>query len=98
MNNPYESPANSAPVPQVDPDSKYAACNKCQSVNAQLMKYTLWGGMIGPKMFTHVKCQTCGAKYNGKTGKSNLVSIILYQVISIPIVVIVVLLVLWVLR
>lgn len=45
------------------------------------ISWTLWGGFIGPKMLTHVRCQQCGNKYNGKTGKSNMTAIVLYNVI-----------------
>jgi len=37
--------------------------------------------MLGPKLLTHVKCQACGKKYNGKTGKENTTNIIIYSVV-----------------
>ena len=37
--------------------------------------------MLGPKMFTHVKCQSCGMKYNGKTGRDNTTNILIYSVV-----------------
>jgi len=57
---------------------QFASCPKCQNANAQQLSFTWWGGVIGPKLLTHVKCQTCGAKYNGKTGKNNTTNIIIY--------------------
>jgi predicted nucleic-acid-binding Zn-ribbon protein len=57
---------------------QFAQCPKCRNANAQQLSFTWWGGVIGPKLFTHVKCQTCGAKYNGKTGKNNTTNIIIY--------------------
>ena len=41
----------------------------------------MMGGVIGPKILKHVKCQSCGAKYNGKTGSYNTTAIIIYLVI-----------------
>lgn len=37
--------------------------------------------MIGPKILKHVKCGSCGAKYNGKTGKDNTVGIVIYTLV-----------------
>lgn len=36
---------------------------------------------MGPKILTHVKCEACGKKYNGKTGKDNSAYIAIYCVI-----------------
>ena len=60
--------------------SHFAPCPGCKQSVAERVSYTWWGGFIDPKMFTHVKCQSCGKKYNGKTGKDNLVNILLYTV------------------
>lgn len=57
---------------------QYAPCPKCQNADAQQVSFTWWGGVLGPKLFTHVKCQSCNAKYNGKTGKDNTVNILIY--------------------
>ena len=46
-----------------------------------MQKFTWWGGLIGPKLLTHVKCLACGKQYNGKTGKDNTNGIIIYCVI-----------------
>jgi hypothetical protein len=37
--------------------------------------------MLGPGLLSHVKCQVCGATYNGKTGRSNTGGIIVYSVV-----------------
>jgi transposase-like protein len=66
------------PVP-VQPQN--APCPKCGSTNAQKVGYTWWGGALGPAIFHHVKCNQCGATYNGKTGKSNVTAIIIYSVV-----------------
>ncbi len=57
---------------------QYAACPKCGQSNAKKVRYTFWGGALGPSLMTHVKCQSCGTEYNGKTGKSNQQNILLY--------------------
>ena len=57
---------------------QFAPCFKCQNSNAKQMSFTWWGGLIGPKILTHVKCQTCGNTYNGKTGKDNTTNIVIY--------------------
>lgn len=64
-----------SPVP-----SQNAPCPKCGSTDAKKVSYTWWGGFLGPKMFNHVKCNSCGTTYNSKTGKSNTPAIIIYNV------------------
>jgi hypothetical protein len=50
---------------------------------ATRIKWTLWGGMLGPRMFNHVKCVNCGTKYNGTTGQSNDTKIAIYLAVSL---------------
>jgi len=59
----------------------YAPCPKCNLATAERVKFTWWGGLIGPKILTHVKCNSCGVKYNGKTGRSNTKGIVVYSVV-----------------
>ena len=60
--------------------SEYVACPKCGGMSERL-KFTWWGGVLGPKILSHVKCGSCGYKYNGKSGKDNRTGIIIYSVI-----------------
>ena len=60
---------------------EYAPCPNCQQSNATQISFTWWGGMIGPRILSHVKCQSCGTTYNGKSGKSNIVGIIIYTIV-----------------
>jgi transposase-like protein len=60
----------------------YQPCPKCTSEQAEAIGFTWWGGIVGPKMFTHVKCTQCGTNYNGKTGKSNQQAIVIYVAVS----------------
>jgi len=46
------------------------------------VKYTWWGGVLGPKIFNLVKCNSCGAEYNGKTGKPSQQNMIVYLGVS----------------
>ena len=59
----------------------YAPCPKCRATAGEKLKFTWWGGILGPKLLTHVKCNACGFKYNGKTGKDNTTNIVIYSVV-----------------
>jgi hypothetical protein len=41
----------------------------------------LVGGVLGPKILTHVKCTVCGFKYNGKSGNDNTTGVIIYSAV-----------------
>ena len=60
----------------------YAPCPKCAAENANKVKFTWWGGALGPALFTHVKCWRCGTTFNGKTGKPNRNAIIIYSAVG----------------
>jgi hypothetical protein len=62
--------------------AQYAPCPKCGQTNATKVGFTWWGGALGPRMFSQVKCQNCGTEYNGKTGKSNQQAILIYLAVS----------------
>ncbi len=59
----------------------YAPCPQCGGTNSEKMRFTWWGGVLGPKILTHVKCPGCGKAYNGKTGKDNTTGIVIYSII-----------------
>jgi predicted nucleic-acid-binding Zn-ribbon protein len=61
--------------------NQYAPCPRCRQSAAEKVNFTWWGGLLGPKLFTHVKCLGCGNKYNGKSGKDNTTNIVIYSVI-----------------
>jgi hypothetical protein len=58
----------------------YAPCPNCAHDSAIPVKFTWWGGLLGPKLLNHVSCPHCGTKYNGATGASNTTRIVLYTV------------------
>lgn len=60
--------------------SNYVPCPKCGGT-AEKLKFTWWGGVLGPKILTHVKCRRCNHKYNGKNGGDNMTGIIIYSAI-----------------
>jgi ribosomal protein S27E len=60
------------------PAKKYKPCPKCGAEGARRVRWTAWGSFYGPAMFTHVVCPECGAGYNGKTGRSNIVPAIIF--------------------
>lgn len=69
MNNPY------------NPYSAYAPCPQCRASMASPVSYTWWGGFIGPRLMSHVRCGACGSAYNGKSGKPNTTAIAVYFVV-----------------
>jgi predicted Zn finger-like uncharacterized protein len=74
------------PADERAPKSKYAECPKCGARAAKRVKWTAWGSFYGPALLCHVRCQECGATYNGRSGRSNLIPAILF--VSLPLLVI----------
>ena len=72
----YPSPGGQAGT------GEYVPCPRCARPDPEKQKFTLWGGMLGPRMFSHVKCKWCGLTYNGKTGQSNQTNIIIYVAVT----------------
>ena len=60
--------------------TNYVPCPKCGG-NADRLKFTWWGGVLGPRLLSHVKCTKCNHKYNGKSGKDNTTGIVIYSAI-----------------
>jgi transposase-like protein len=61
--------------------SEYLPCPRCTRPDPEQIKFTWWGGVIGPRLFKHVKCNGCGLTYNGKSGQSNTTNIVVYSVV-----------------
>ena len=88
--NPYQPPQVPAGQPMFPPGAgsggtPFAPCPSCGNGYATKVSFTWWGGLIGPKLFSHVKCNRCGTAYNGKTGKSNTTNIVIYTVVLVVI-------------
>ena len=63
-------------VPEEDEDAPagdYKPCPRCGTSGASRVLFTFWGSFYGPALFCHVRCPECGATYNGRTGRSNLI-------------------------
>ena len=60
----------------------FAACPRCGTPDPEPVKFTWWGGAVGPRMFHHVRCRSCRNEYNGRTGLPNTGAIIGYQVVA----------------
>jgi hypothetical protein len=62
---------------------EYAVCPNCGCRgDAAPVGFTWWGGILGPKLFSHVKCNECGTCYNGKTGEYNTTRIAIYVAVT----------------
>jgi rubredoxin len=83
---PQSPPPNPAqPLPYAGPPSPYHSgivCPNCGMAAAKPVSFTMWGGVLGPKLLNHHKCEGCGFGFNGKTGKSNTGPIWIYRIVS----------------
>ena len=61
--------------------SESVPCPRCARPDPEQVKFTWWGGMLGPRLLKHVKCNGCGLTYNGKSGQSNTTNIVIYSVV-----------------
>jgi hypothetical protein len=73
LNNPYSAPTTS-------PSKVYSGdtCPQCKGTNVRAPKFTWWGGLLGPKVFHHRVCDSCGFAFNAKTGRSNKRAVAIY--------------------
>ena len=62
--------------------SIYKPCPKCSATGAERVIFSPWGGIVGPLILTHVRCQQGRTAYNGKTGRSNTTGIIIYATVA----------------
>jgi hypothetical protein len=62
----------------------YADCPNCDAPgDASPVGFTWWGGILGPRLLSHVRCNDCGTCYNGSSGKSNDTAILIYVLVSL---------------
>jgi hypothetical protein len=84
--NPYTPPQILETPPALPRNAKqFAPCPSCGNTFATPVSYTWWGGIIGPKLLSHVTCLRCSTAYNGKSGKSNNTAITVYVLVSLAI-------------
>ena len=60
---------------------EWAECPNCGAADATRVRWTWWGGLVGPMIINTVRCNDCGTKYNGVHGDSNTTRIVIYTVI-----------------
>lgn len=56
-------------------------CPRCGSTNVKPVKFSWWGGALGPRIISLVRCESCKLQYKGKTGESAKQFIIGYTVV-----------------
>jgi hypothetical protein len=65
---------------------EWADCPSCGAPgDATRLHYTLWGGFIGPMIICHVRCNQCGAAYNGNKGDYNTARIAIFFGVNLAI-------------
>ncbi len=64
-------------------ESEYVPCPRCGARRSERVVFTFWGSFYGPALLTHVQCPKCYCKYNGKTGRSNLIPAIIFVLIPL---------------
>ncbi len=65
-------------------------CPECGQPAGKRVRYTWWGGALGPAMMTLTKCQACGYQFNGKTGKSTKTAILVYNLVGFGVAIVVI--------
>lgn len=60
--------------------ANYVACPKCGTPEPEKLNFTWWGGVLGPRVLSHVKCGNCKHHFNGRTGKDNTTGIVIYTI------------------
>ena len=87
---PHRSPSAPPPLPSqmpppmpptVLPYGSGVPCPRCGYGLSEPVKFTWWGGLLGPKLLSHVRCTNCRYAFNGKTGRSNTTGIVVYTVV-----------------
>ena len=58
-------------------------CPSCAHDSAHRICFTAWGGVIGPRVFSLVKCAACGVQYNGKSGRRVEKAIRVYTTVAL---------------
>ncbi len=57
---------NPSPYPRQNFQGSGIACPQCSSTNTKEVKYTWWGGLVGPKIMNLQKCESCRFQFNRK--------------------------------
>jgi hypothetical protein len=63
------------------------SCPFCRGQAAKPVRFTAWGGVIGPFLLSLVKCGCCGSQFNGRTGRCVKKAARIYTVATLAILV-----------
>lgn len=63
------------------PSASPHPCPKCDTKAAVKVSYTWWGGALGPRLLSVVKCRSCGTQYNGAKGGRLGRAILVYNLV-----------------
>jgi hypothetical protein len=74
------------PLPYATPGG--TSCPRCGSTANKPVGFSWWGGVLGPRLFHHVRCQGCGFCFNSKTGRSNNTAIAIYVAVTLVVVIV----------
>ncbi len=61
----------------------FEPCPNCEKEHATRVRFTPWGGVIGPRVFSLVRCGGCGEQYNGKSGRQVKKAIRIYTCVTL---------------
>ena len=57
-------------VNQTSMATTYVAMPEMRRGDPEKVNFTWWGGVLGPKLLTHVKCEACGINITEKRGRT----------------------------
>lgn len=63
-------------------------CPYCRGEAVHPVRFTAWGGIIGPLVFSLVKCGKCGSHFNGRNGRCVKKAIRLYTLTTLVVLVV----------
>ena len=58
---------------------KEQACPHCGSTEMKPIRFTWWGGFIGPWLLRYSRCRSCRRKFALRTGRHRRLAILIYN-------------------
>jgi len=65
-----------------------SSCPFCAGQATQRVRFTAWGGVIGPFFMSLRKCACCGGQFNGRTGRCVKKAIRVYTLATLVVLVV----------
>lgn len=65
--------------------AKERTCPHCGSTNVKRLRFTWWGGFVGPWLLRYVRCGGCGKKSSLRPGRRRLLWIVLYNLCALAV-------------